>query len=154
MHARSVATYRSRRMYSSTAIAEADIDPADEQRARKAWHKIYIGILTRVEPHPDADDEVVVQVDAGDRCLTVVTGGLYVEVGRKVAVALPGARVVDVAADVPRTTKLKKRRIRGVLSEGMLCSAKELGLSDDHATIHVLPADAPVGALLAEWLRV
>jgi phenylalanyl-tRNA synthetase beta chain len=41
-----------------------------------------------------------------------------------------------------------------VLSEGMLCSAKELGLSDDHATIHVLPADAPVGALLAEWLRV
>jgi tRNA-binding EMAP/Myf-like protein len=107
-------------MYSSTAIAEADIDPADEQRARKAWHKIYIGILTRVEPHPDADGEVVVQVDA----------------------------------DVPRTTKLKKRRIRGVLSEGMLCSAKELGLSDDHGTIHVLPADAPVGALLAAWLRV
>jgi hypothetical protein len=44
-------------------------------------------------------------------------------------------------------------RSRGVMSEGMLCSAKELGLSDDHASIVVLTPDAPVGAPLATWLR-
>ena len=116
------------------------------------WQKVYVGLLTRVEPHPNADREVVVEVDTGWARLTVVTGGPHVAVGCKVAVALPGARVFDAFAETPRTTKLKQRRIRGVLSEGMLCSAKELGLGDDHGAIHVLAPDAPVGVPLAEAL--
>ena len=51
-----------------------------------------------------------------------------------------------------RTRKLKKGRIRGVVSEGMLCSGKELGLSEDHSAIFVLAPEAPVGAPLAAWL--
>ena len=54
------------------------------------WRRIYVGMLTRVAPHPNADHEVVVEVDAGWGRLTVVTGGPNVEIGRKVAVALPG----------------------------------------------------------------
>ena len=117
-----------------------------------AWNRIYVGELTRVAPHPHADREVVVEVDAGWGRLTVVTGGPHVAVGRKVAVALPGARVVDAGSAVPRIRKLKKGRIRGVMSEGMLCSAKELGLSGDHGGIYVLDPAAPVGVPLASWL--
>jgi phenylalanyl-tRNA synthetase beta chain len=116
------------------------------------WNKVFVGVLTAVDPHPHADREVVVAVDAGAHRLTVVTGGPRVAVGAKVAVALPGARVVDADAPAFRTTKLKRRRIRGVLSEGMLCSAKELGLSDDHASIYVLPPDAPVGVPFRTWV--
>jgi phenylalanyl-tRNA synthetase beta chain len=113
------------------------------------WRRIYVGVLTQVAPHPNADREVVVEVDTGWGKLTVVTGGPHIEVGHKVAVALPGARVVDASSSVPRTRKLKKGPIRGILSQGMLCSAKELGLSDDHSSIYLLRGDAPVGAPLA-----
>ncbi len=61
-------------------------------------------------------------------------------------------RVQDPASDRPRLRKLKKGRIRGVMSEGMLCSGKELGLSADHSAIFVLDPAGPVGRPLAEWL--
>ncbi|MBA3517229.1 MAG: hypothetical protein H0T75_06225 [Rhizobiales bacterium] len=122
------------------------------EQAANPWRKIYVGVLTRVDPHPNADREVVAEVDVGWRRLTVVTGGPHVEVGRKVALALPGARGVDAASPVPRARKLKKGSIRGVLSEGMLCSARELHLSDDHSAIYVLPPAAAVGATLTEAL--
>jgi phenylalanyl-tRNA synthetase beta chain len=61
-------------------------------------------------------------------------------------------RVFDAASEAPRLRKLKKGRIRGVMSEGMPCSAKELGLSQDHSAIHLLAPDAPVCAALTEWL--
>jgi phenylalanyl-tRNA synthetase beta chain len=111
-----------------------------------------VGVLTQVDPHPHADHEVVVEVDTGWGRLTVVTGGPQVTVGHKVALALPGARVYDAGSVAPRLRKLKKGRIRGIMSEGMLCSAKELGLSDDHSAIHVLAPEAPVGAPLTAWL--
>jgi tRNA-binding EMAP/Myf-like protein len=110
-------------------------------------------MLTRVSPHPNADREVAVEVDAGWGRLTVVTGGPHVEVGRKVAVALPGARVIDAEAAAPRLRKLKKGRIRGVMSEGMLCSAKELGISDDHSSIFLLAAHRPGARGVATRVR-
>jgi phenylalanyl-tRNA synthetase beta chain len=128
----------------------ATVSQHDEsQDVTNPWRRIYVGLLTQLAPHPNADREVVVEVDVDWGRLTVVTGGPHVEVGRKVAIALPGARVVDARSSVPRTRKLKKGRIRGILSQGMLCSAKELGLSDDHSSIYLLPGDAPVGAPLA-----
>ena len=63
------------------------------------WRRIYVGVLTRIAPHPHADREVVVEGDAGWVRLTVVTGGPAVEVGRKVAVALPGGRAPDPQAE-------------------------------------------------------
>ena len=136
------------------AASPAPFAPAapESVHSRSPWGRIYVGVLTHVAPHPNADREVVVEVDAGWGRLTVVTGGPQVEIGRKVAVALPGARVQDASSPTPRLRKLKKGRIRGVMSEGMLCSGKELGLSDDHRRIYLLPPEAPVGAPLAEWL--
>jgi phenylalanyl-tRNA synthetase beta chain len=129
-----------------TSPSGARPDPANP------WQRIYVGVLTQVLPHPNADREVVVEVDAGWGRLTIVTGGPHIAVGHKVAVALPGARVLDAGSLAPRVRKLKKGRIRGVMSEGMLCSAKELGLSEDHSSIYVLAPEAPVGAPLATWL--
>ena len=119
----------------------------------RPWQLIYVGVLTQVAVHPHADREVVVEVDAGWRRLTTVTGGPDVAVGHKVVVALPGARVLDPTSVVPRMRKLKKGRMRGILSEGMLCSAKELGFSDGDSAIYVLDPAAPVDVLLAAWLH-
>ena len=135
--------------------SEAEEEPMDAtiDIPRIAWRKVYVGVLTRVDPHPEAEWEVVAEVDAGWGRLTVVTGGPHVTVGAKVAVALPGARVFDAASAAPRTRKLKKRRIRGVVSEGMLCSPKELGLSDDHSRIAVLAPEAPVGRPIGDLIE-
>jgi phenylalanyl-tRNA synthetase beta chain len=114
------------------------------------WSKIVVGVLTRVTPHPAANREVVTEVDVGWASFTVVTGGPGIEVGRKVALALPGARVINPQAAMPRLSKLKRRRIRGIVSEGMLCSAKELGIGEDHTAVYLLDATAPIGVPLGQ----
>ncbi|MGC8874952.1 MAG: phenylalanine--tRNA ligase subunit beta, partial [Chloroflexia bacterium] len=72
--------------------------------------------------------------------------------GQKVVVAQVGARLRDGYSEEPRMVTLKASRIRGVLSEGMICSEKELGLSEDHTGVVLLPDDAPVGIPLADYL--
>jgi phenylalanyl-tRNA synthetase beta chain len=117
-----------------------------------AWDKIYIGHVEAVERHPDADRLVLATVDAGEHRLQVVTGAPNIAQGQTVALALAGARLIDGHADGQVYRTLKPSAIRGVRSEGMVCSEKELGLSDEHEGIMVLEAEAPVGAPLAEWL--
>lgn len=116
------------------------------------WDNIYVGVVERVEPHPNADRLVLATVDAGAHRLTVVTGAPNIAPGQKVALALPGATLYDGHSEEPRLITLKPSTIRGVRSEGMVCSEKELGLSDEHAGIMVLHADAPVGVPLREYL--
>ena len=117
-----------------------------------AWDKIYIGHVEAVEQHPDADRLVLATVDAGEHRLQVVTGAPNIAQGQTVALALAGARLIDGHADGQVYRTLKPSAIRGVRSEGMVCSEKELGLSDEHEGIMVLEAEAPKGAPLAEWL--
>jgi phenylalanyl-tRNA synthetase beta chain len=116
------------------------------------WDKIYIGHVDAVERHPDADRLVLATVDAGEHRLQVVTGAPNIARGQTVALALTGARLIDGHADGQVYRTLKPSSIRGVRSEGMVCSEKELGLSDEHQGIMVLEAEAPKGAPLAEWL--
>src|SRR5215218_6334043 len=116
------------------------------------WDKIYIGRVEAVERHPDADRLVLATVDAGEHRLQVVTGAPNIAQGQTVALALAGARLIDGHADGRVYRTLKPSAIRGVRSEGMVCSEKELGLSDEHEGIMVLEAEAPKGAPLAEWL--
>jgi phenylalanyl-tRNA synthetase beta chain len=117
-----------------------------------AWDKIYIGLVEAVERHPDADRLVLATVDAGEHRLRVVTGAPNIAQGQTVALALAGARLIDGHADGQVYRTLKPSAIRGVRSEGMVCSEKELGLSDVHEGIMVLEAEAPKGVPLAEWL--
>jgi phenylalanyl-tRNA synthetase beta chain len=117
-----------------------------------AWDKIYVGHVEAVERHPDADRLVLATVDVGEHRLQVVTGAPNIAQGQTVALALAGARLIDGHADGQVYRTLKPSAIRGVRSEGMVCSEKELGLSDEHEGIMVLEAEAPRGAPLAEWL--
>ena len=72
--------------------------------------------------------------------------------GPKVAFALAGARLIDGHSEERRIVRLKPSKIRGIVSEGMVCSEKELDLSDEHEGILILPDDAPVGTPLVDYL--
>jgi phenylalanyl-tRNA synthetase beta chain len=109
------------------------------------------------EPHPDADKLRVVRVtaDGGDGEIELVCGAANFDAGDVVAHALPGGHVPGVTLpDGGRGLTLTSRRIRGVTSHGMLASARELELGDDHDGILVLPADTPLGASLTELLPI
>jgi len=129
-----------------------------------AWDrdKLVVGRLEAVDPHPDADRLCLATVTYGQgRRLTVVTGApnlvQYAAGGLpdrpfKVALALVGAELIDGHAADGRRVRLKPGKIRGVRSEGMVCSELELGLSEEHEGILLLPEDAPEGAPLADVL--
>lgn len=116
------------------------------------WDKVYVGHVEKVERHPNADRLVLAEVDAGEHHLTVVTGAPNIAEGQKVALALAGARLYDGHSDSKELKTLKPGAIRGVVSEGMVCSEKELGMSDEHEGILVLNENAPVGAPLSDYL--
>lgn len=116
------------------------------------WDKVYVGLVTHVERHPDADRLVLADVEAGEHSLRVVTGAPNIAEGQKVALANAGARLVDAYAEGYALKTLKPGTIRGIKSEGMVCSEKELGISEEHEGILVLPDDAPVGVPLADYL--
>jgi len=114
------------------------------------WEGIVVGRITAVNPHPNADRLTLVTIDHGSGEETVVCGAPNVAVGARVAYAPVGARLVD-----PHTGELatlKSARIRGVVSSGMACSEKELGISEEHEGILVLPEDVEVGRPLADYL--
>jgi len=141
---------------STEAIAErltlAGLAVEAIERIGEHWEKIFTGLVEAIEPHPNADRLVLATVAAGTHRLTVVTGAPNIAVGQKVALALPGATLYDGHSIEPRLMTLTPSTIRGIRSEGMVCSEKELGLSDDHEGIMVLPDDTPVGVPLADVL--
>ena len=114
------------------------------------WEKISVAEVVDVSPHPNADRLRLATVDLSGEQMTVVCGAPNVAAGQKVAFARVGAELIDGHTGEP--TILKAAKIRGVESAGMVCSEKELGLSDSHEGILVLPEDAPVGTPLGEYL--
>jgi phenylalanyl-tRNA synthetase beta chain len=118
--------------------------------------RILVGEITGVRPHPNADRLTLATVAYGaGRTIEVVTGAPNVTVGLagvKVALALVGARLVDAYAPEGGTVVLKPSKIRGVKSEGMVCSEKELGISGEHEGILFLADDAVPGTPLADVL--
>lgn len=118
--------------------------------------RVLVGELIDVQQHPNADRLTVPTVGyGGDRTITVVTGAPNIKVGmrgQKVALALGGARLIDGHSDTRKWITLKPTKLRGVPSEGMVCSELELGLSDEHEGILFLPDDAPVGTPLRDYL--
>jgi len=116
------------------------------------WDHIYTGLVTKVTQHPDADRLVVADVDAGEHSRRVVTGAPNIREGQKVVLALEGARFIDGHSEEIKWRTLKPGMLRGIMSEGMVCSQRELGLSDEHEGIMVLDPDAPIGVPLADYL--
>jgi len=107
---------------------------------------IVVAQVLEVARHPNADRLSVCKVDAGGAApLTIVCGAPNVAAGIKVPCALIGATLPPPEPG-QKPFEIRRATMRGVDSEGMLCSARELKLSDDHAGLLVLDADAPVGA--------
>ena len=109
---------------------------------------VVIGEVVSAEQHPDADKLRVTKVNVGgDRLLDIVCGAPNCRAGLKVACAVEGALL-------PGDFKIKKTKLRGQPSEGMLCSYSELGIKEDHSGIIELPLDAPVGVDFREYLNL
>ncbi len=118
---------------------------------------IVVAHVKSVSPHPNADKLRVTEVDAGTgETLQIVCGAPNVAVGQKVPCALIGAKLPSSQSGTANQTvlEIKKAKLRGVESSGMLCSARELGLSQDHEGLLVLDADAPVGRDIREVLAL
>ena len=114
------------------------------------WQNIVVAELVAINPHPNADRLKLATVDTGGERQTVVCGAPNLNLGDKVVYAGLGATLTNPYEG--GTLKLKPAKIRGVASAGMIVSEKELGISDDHEGILVLPPAAPVGTTLSDYL--
>jgi len=114
------------------------------------WDNVVIGEVVALNPHPNADRLKLATVDLGTEQVITVCGAPNIELGQRVPFAHIGARLID-----PHTEEailLKPAKIRGVASEGMVCSEKELEISDSHEGILVLSPEAPIGTPLSAYL--
>ena len=115
--------------------------------------KIVIDQIDKIEKHPDADKLIICQVDIGEKTIQIVTGAPNVKEGDKVPVVLDGGRVAGGhdGKKTPGGIKIKKGKLRGIESDGMMCSIEELGLTRDmypeapEYGIYIFPEDAVVG---------
>lgn len=110
------------------------------------FDNVIVAEISEVSPHPDADKLVVCNVNTGEGEVQVVCGAPNAVAGKK----FPFARVGGVLGDV----KIKKAKLRGVESRGMLCSERELGISENHDGLMELPLDAPVGENVRDYLHL
>ncbi len=131
-------------------LSMAGLEVKDIQTTGGTWDNVVIGEVIAVNPHPNADRLKLATVDLGTQQVTVVCGAPNIGLGQRVPFAQVGARLVD--AHTGEAMELKPAKIRGVVSEGMVCSEKELEISDSHEGILVLPPEAPVGAPLNAYL--
>lgn len=123
--------------------------------AGATYDKVVVGQIVEKKAHPDSDHMWVCQVSVGENNLgkdgkpeplQIVCGAQNFNEGDKIPVALVGAEFGDF--------KIKKSKLRGVVSNGMNCSERELGLGSDHDGIMILPADAPVGESFADYMKL
>ncbi|WP_110599552.1 phenylalanine--tRNA ligase subunit beta [Salinicola lusitanus] len=129
------------------AITMAGLEVDAVEPVAATFHGVVVATVTDKSPHPDADKLNVCQVDDGSgEPVQVVCGAPNVDIGQRV----PFARV---GAVLPEDFKIKKAKLRGVESRGMICSASELGLEEGRSEgIYVLPPDAPTGQDFRTWL--
>lgn len=116
---------------------------------------VVVGQVLAAEKHPDADRLTLCTVDVGaGEALSIVCGAPNVAAGQKVCVATVGTtlQLTDPKTGQTVPVTMAERKIRGAVSQGMICAEDELGLSEDHAGILVLPDDAPLGASVRDYL--
>ena len=126
-------------------LTMAGLEVESVESAAPSISGVVVGEIISVEQHPDADKLKVCKVVGGEAQAKVVCGAPNARVGIKVPFAVVGAKL-------PGDFKIKKAKLRGVESFGMLCSQTELQLGEDDSGLWELPVDAPVGADLSEYL--
>ena len=129
-------------------ITMAGLEVDSVEPAAAEFSGVVIARIEKVEPHPDADKLRVCQVNDGTEVHQIVCGAPNAAEG----LIVPLARI---GAVLPGNFKIKKAKLRGVPSHGMLCGASELGLEEEHsAGLMELPSTAPVGTDIREWLAL
>ena len=127
-------------------LTMAGLEVEAMEPAAPAFDRVVVAEILSAEKHPNADRLQVCQVNVGEATpLTIVCGAPNARAGLKTACALVGAQL-------PGEFQIKQAKVRNVESFGMLCSAKELGLSADAAGILDLAPDAPTGTALRDWM--
>jgi phenylalanyl-tRNA synthetase beta chain len=134
----------------ASRLTLAGFEVGEMQTIGGSWDNIVVGQIVAVSPHPNADRLRLATVDLGTEQETVVCGAPNLNSGDKIAFARVGARLTNPYNG--QVEELKSAKIRGVVSNGMICSEKELGISDSHEGIMVLSAEAEAGAPLADCL--
>ncbi len=130
----------------SRLLTFAGVEVEGIEQKGVASDRVVVAQILEFGQHPDADKLSVCRVDGGQgEPLQIVCGAKNFKAGDKVPLALEGAVL-------PGDFKIKKGKLRGVESQGMMCSGKELGLGEDQAGLLILPADAPVGTPLGSYL--
>ncbi len=128
-------------------LTMAGLEVEEVKPAAPNFTRVVVAQVLSAEKHPDADKLKLCRVDVGrgaDGALQIVCGAPNAAAGMKVPCALVGAELPGV--------QIKQAKVRGIDSFGMLCSARELGLSEDHGGLLVLPDDAPVGSDIRSYL--
>lgn len=131
-------------------LTMAGLEVKSIHKAGGNWQNVVVALVTEVKQHPNADRLKLATVDAGGRNITVVCGAPNVQAGQKVPFASVGAWLKD--SHTGQLVQLKPAKIRGVVSEGMICAEMELGISEEYSGIMVLPPDAPAGMPLSDYL--
>ncbi|PAV01889.1 phenylalanine--tRNA ligase subunit beta [Arsenophonus sp. ENCA] len=137
---------------SSEALSEqmtmAGLEIDDVKSVAGQFQGVVVGEVVECVQHPNADKLQLTKVNIGtEQLLNIVCGAPNCRQGLKVAVA-------TIGAVLPDNFKIKATKLRGELSEGMLCSYSELGISDDHTGIIELPQDAPIGTDIRNYLQL
>lgn len=135
--------------WTSAELAErltmAGLEVEETETFAPSFTGVVVGEVTAVADHPNADKLRVCEVNTGAETLSIVCGAPNVAAGVKVPCALNGAVL-------PGGFAIKPVKMRGVRSNGMLCSARELGISEDHEGLLLLDPDAPVGGDIRDYL--
>ncbi|MBP7441841.1 MAG: phenylalanine--tRNA ligase subunit beta, partial [Thauera sp.] len=127
-------------------LTMAGLEVEEAEPAAPAFKGVVVARIVEADKHPNADKLKLCKVDAGSgELLQIVCGAPNAAAGMKVPCAVVGAVL-------PGEFEIKKAKLRGVESFGMLCSARELGLSEDHGGLYALPGDAPIGRDIRDYL--
>ena len=131
----------------SDRLTMAGLEVEEVGAAAPPFDKVVVAQVLSVTRHPNADKLNVCEVDTGAGVRSIVCGAPNVAIGMRVPCAITGAKL-------PGGLEIKPVTMRGVESDGMLCSARELGLSEDHSGLLALPPDAPLGADIRDYLKL
>jgi len=131
-------------------VKEIKLHSTDVESIEKVGYEInnvVVGEIKEILPLQNVDNLVICKIDVGNEIKTIVTGDLTVKVGEKVPVALPGATLKE-------GVEINERIFKGILSEGMMCSLKELGISSDADRIYRIVDDVRVGTNFIDFFGI
>ncbi len=137
----------------SHALTMAGLEVEETRPLAPAFSQVVVAEILEATQHPDADRLRVCKVNAGGEPLQIVCGAPNARVGIKIPCALVGAQLPP-AEEGGKPFAIKLGKLRGVESQGMLCSGNELGIPQEADGIMELPADAPVGTNIREYLKL